>query len=266
MTTTTVGMRCPECSKQRTKVVRMRDMAAVPRVTYALIAVNVLAFLFEGNLTVSGQPGASTAYDKGALLGSFQLLPNQGVAHGQWWRLLTSGFLHENILHVGMNMLVLYWLGRMLEPAIGSVRFAAVYMVSLLAGSFGALLLTPHSFTVGASGAIFGLAGCAVVEMRSRNIPIMQSGLGTLIVINLLFSFSGGISIGGHIGGLVGGAIAGLALQLAERRNSLALALLGSLVIGGGFFAAGIFTARSSDVSAGAGAEQQLVIPGGSGP
>jgi membrane associated rhomboid family serine protease len=263
MTTTPVGMRCPECSKQRTKVVRMRNMAAVPRVTYGLIAANVIVFLAEGSFTLAGEHAPGTVYDKGALLGStdFPAFANQGVAHGQWWRLITNGFLHENLLHIGMNMLVLYWLGRLLEPAIGSVRFAAVYFASLLAGSLGALLLSPHTFTVGASGAIFGLAGCAVVEMRSRQIPIMQSGLGGLILINLLFSFSvSGISIGGHIGGLIGGAIAGLMLQFADRRNSLALALAGCLALGVVCFAGGVFTAHSSEVSGVP--EQQIVIPG----
>jgi len=264
MTTTPVGMRCPECSTQRTKVVRMRDMTKIPRVTYGLIAVNAIAFLAEGRFALSGQVGGSTVYDKGALLGStdFPSFADQGVAHGEWWRLVTSGFLHAGLLHIGMNMLILYWLGRMLEPAIGSVRFAAVYVTSLLAGSFGALLLTPHTFTVGASGAIFGLAGAAVVEMRSRQIPIMQSGLGTLILINLLFSFtSSGISIGGHVGGLIGGALAGLVLQFADRRRSLALALAGCLAMSAAFFLAGVLVARSSEVSSTP--EQQIVIPGG---
>jgi hypothetical protein len=99
--------------------------------------------------------------------------------------------------------------------------------------------------------------------MRSRNIPIMQSGLGALILINLLFSFTAqGISIGGHIGGLVGGALAGLVLQFADRRNSLALALAGCLALSGVFFVAGVLTARSSDDSSNA-PEQQIVIPGG---
>jgi membrane associated rhomboid family serine protease len=243
----------------------MRQIAHVPRVTYGLIAANVLVFLAEGHLTVSGQPLGSAVYEKGALLGSTAIpqFADQGVAHGQWWRLLTSGFIHENLLHIGMNMLVLYWLGMVLEPAIGSVRFAMVYFASLLAGSFGALLLTPHTFTVGASGAIFGLAGCAVVEMRARDIPIMQSGLGGLILINLVYSFAAsGISIGGHIGGLIGGALAGIVLQLTDRRHSLELALAGCLVLSGLFFAAGVFTADSSEVPTGV-PEQQIVIPGG---
>ncbi len=259
MTPTSVGMRCPECSKHRTKTVRVRDMAALPRVTYALIAINVLVFLTEGSFTLTGQP-TGKVYEEGALFGSIAGVPTLGVAHGQWWRIVTSGFLHEDLLHIGMNMLVLYWLGRLLEPAIGSVRFAAVYFTSLLAGSLGALLLTPHTLTVGASGAIFGLAGCAVVEMRSRQIPIMQSGLGGLILINLLFTFNvSGISIGGHVGGLIGGAIAGLVLQFADRRNSLALALSGCLALSGVFFVGGVLTARSSEVSRLP--AQQIVVP-----
>jgi membrane associated rhomboid family serine protease len=259
MTPTAVGMRCPECSKQRTKVVRLRDMSDVPRVTYSLIAVNVVAYLVE-RIHIGG---GETLYFRGALLGSPEIPGiEQGVAYGQWWRLIAGGFLHANLLHIGMNMLILYWLGRMLEPAIGSVRFAAVYVTSLFAGAFGALLLTPHAFTVGASGAIFGLAGCAVVEMRSRNISIMESGLGALILINLLFSFaSSGISIGGHVGGLIGGALAGLALQAADRRKSLALALAGCVALSCAFIAASELTARSSEVSAGG--EQQILIPGG---
>jgi membrane associated rhomboid family serine protease len=242
----------------------MREISEVPRVTYGLIAVNVIAYLAQGIHIGGGAIGAETLYDRGALLGSIEAigLAGQGVAHGELWRIVTGGFLHANLLHIGMNMLILYWLGRMLEPAIGSVRFAAVYFTSLLAGSLGALLLTPHTFTVGASGAIFGLAGCAVVEMRSRDISIMESGLGMLILINLLFSFtSSGISLGGHVGGFIGGALAGLVLQFADRRRSLALALAGCLALSGVFFVAGVLTARSSEVSGVP--EQQIVIPGG---
>jgi membrane associated rhomboid family serine protease len=265
MTTTPVGMRCPECARQRTRVVGVRDMAAEPRVTYALIAVNVLVFLAEGNITLSsgGELGGSV-YDKGALLGSTNFPPfaEQGVAHGQWWRLLTSGFLHENILHIGMNMLVLYLLGRLIEPAIGSLKFAVIYFVSLLAGSFGALLLSPHTFTVGASGAIFGIAGAAAVEMRARQIPIMQSGIGGLILINLIFSFTiPGISIGGHIGGLIGGALAALAIQVGERRRAQALGFAACAAIALASVAGGIATAKSSEIEAPP-TENTLVAPG----
>src|SRR5205085_10241842 len=152
-----------------------------------------------------------TVYREGAMLGSSELAPfaGQGVANGQWWRIITGGFLHANIIHIGFNMYGLYLLGQMLEPALGSLRFAVIYGVSLLTGSLGALLVSPHSLVVGASGAVFGLLGAAAVETRERRIPLMQSGVGGLILINLVISFSvPGISWGGHIGGLIGGALA----------------------------------------------------------
>ncbi len=266
MTTTPVGMRCPECAKQRTKVVRMREMGGGLQVTYALIAINVLAVLAEGRFAVGGGGGGGGVYEKGALLGSSALpqLAGQGVAHGQWWRMVTGGFLHENLLHIGFNMWVLYILGQMLEPALGRLKFGLIYTVSLLTGSLGALLVTPHAITVGASGAVFGLMGAAAVEMRARQIPIMQSGIGGLIVINLIISFTlPGISWGGHIGGLIGGALATLAIQIGDRYRAQAAALAGCAAIGVAAFAGGIATANSSEVETFSPAQlQQLVGPG----
>ncbi|MGA2322057.1 MAG: rhomboid family intramembrane serine protease, partial [Solirubrobacteraceae bacterium] len=109
-------------------------MTALPRVTYALILINVVAFLAEGNLTLAGAVNVEGIYLKGALLGSSSEpgLVGQGVAHGQFWRIVTGGFLHENLIHIGFNMYVLYILGQMLEPALGSLKFAVIYGVSLL--------------------------------------------------------------------------------------------------------------------------------------
>jgi membrane associated rhomboid family serine protease len=260
MTPTPVGMRCPECSRQRTRVMTMRNMANVPRVTYALIAINVAVFLTEGSFSLGGGP-TGKIYEEGALFGSIRDLPALGVAHGQWWRIVSSGFMHENLLHIGFNMYVLYILGQMLEPALGLVRFGTIYGVSLLTGSFGALLVTPHSPTVGASGAIFGLMGAAAVEMRARQIPIMQSGVGGLILINLVISFTlPGISWGGHIGGLIGGALATLSIQLGARHRSQALALAGCVAIAVAAFAGSVAIAKSSEAEAATPA--QLVEPG----
>ena len=250
MTTTPVGMRCPECSRQRTVVKTLRNSVRRPEVTLALIAMNAAAFLAEGNITLTGQP-SNSVYEKGALLGSFAGLPGQGVAHGQWWRIITGGFLHENLLHIGFNMYVLYILGQMLEPVLGRVRFAVIYFVSLLAGSLGALIVTPHSLTVGASGAVFGLMGAAAVEMRARQVPIMQSGVGGLILINLVISFTlPGISWGGHIGGLIGGALAALAIQLGNRYRSQALALGACVLLGVASFAGSLAAASSGQTEA----------------
>lgn len=224
MTPTTVGMRCPECSRQRTRVVTMRNLASEPRVTYALIAINVVAFLAEGSFSVQGGVGGSVVAH--GILDRFDIATNH-----QYWRLITSGFLHENLLHIAFNMYLLYLLGRLLEPALGSLRFAAIYFTALLAGSFGALLAT-NAASLGASGAVFGLMGAAAVEMRARGINPMQTGIGGLIVINLIVSFTfSNISVGAHIGGLIGGALAGLAMLVADRRRSLALGMAGCLAL-----------------------------------
>jgi membrane associated rhomboid family serine protease len=225
----------------------VRNTVRRPEVTLALIAINVAAFIAEGNITITGQP-TSSIYVKGALLGGFAGLPGEGVAHGQWWRIVTGGFLHENLLHIGFNMYVLYILGQMLEPALGRFRFGLVYLVSLLTGSLGALIVTPHSLTVGASGAVFGLMGAAAVEMRARQIPIMQSGVGGLILINLVISFTiPGISWGGHIGGLIGGAVAALVIRAGDRHRSRAIAVGVCAVLGVAAFAGSLAVAHSSE-------------------
>jgi membrane associated rhomboid family serine protease len=218
MTPTSVGMRCPECARQRTKVVRPRSMATgVMPVTYTLIAVNVIVFLVEIG-TGAGAAGGGLVNSSVVAHGA---LSRFTVANGDYWRLVTSGFLHAGFIHIAFNMWILYMLGQMLEPAIGSFRFALIYFVSLLCGSFGALLFTKVGLTVGASGAVFGLAGAGVMIMRSRGIDPMQSGLPLFIGINLLLGFViSGISVGGHIGGLVGGAVAAIALfDIGERRR-----------------------------------------------
>lgn len=238
MTPTPVGMRCPECAKQRTQVrtaaaVRTASGYAAP-VTRALIAVNVVAYLGElatGSGGLSGVGGSLVR--EGALLG-VGIVDGQlaGVDQGQYWRLVTGGFLHAGIIHIAFNMYILWFLGNLLEPALGSARFAALYVTALLAGAFGALLLEPNSFTVGASGAVFGLMGAAFLESRVRGMDALQGQLGMLILFNLGLSFVlNNISIGGHIGGLVGGALAALALQYGDRQRQPALGLAGCAAI-----------------------------------
>jgi membrane associated rhomboid family serine protease len=208
MTPTSVGMRCPECSKQKTRVVRRAYAPGEPIATYTLIGTNVLAFLATlasgGSLT--GSVGGSTVLEKAALNGP-------KVADGEVWRIVTSGFMHYGLFHILFNMYALYILGSLLEPAVGRLRFGLIYFVSLLAGSLGALLLSPNSLTVGASGAIFGLMSAAAVVMHNRGMNPLESGLGLWIVLNLGITFIvPNISIGGHIGGLVGGALAAFVL------------------------------------------------------
>jgi membrane associated rhomboid family serine protease len=241
MTPTPVGMRCPECARQRTPVHTMRSMHSRPTFTFVVIAINVLVYFgaTSGGASVTG--GGGSAFGDLALYGP-------AIASGEVWRLLTGGFLHWGIFHLATNMYALYWLGQMLEPALGNVRFGVLYVVSLLAGSFGALLLTPGSHTAGASGAIFGLLGAAIVLARNRGINLMASGLLPILLLNLAITFFPGvnISIGGHVGGLIGGALVALAMEEVSRRRmpqvlayvaSVAvagLAIAGSLVVAGG--------------------------------
>jgi membrane associated rhomboid family serine protease len=238
MTPTPVGMRCPECSRERTRVTRgVRSGPVVPRATQALIAINVIAFLVE---TAAGAPlsggGGGTVWFHGALYGPALTGHNPDTFYTgthEYWRLVTAGFLHDGFLHLAINMLSLYFVGAALEPAIGSRNFVVVYMTSLLAGSFGALLFQPQYPSIGASGAIFGIFGALIVVARYRGIPFWQSGLGFVLVLNLVFSLSvRGISIGAHLGGLVGGLIAGwLVVEFGERRRMPAVAMLGCAAI-----------------------------------
>jgi membrane associated rhomboid family serine protease len=221
MTPTPVGMRCPECSRQRTRVKTSATITrgGAPAVTYIIIGICAALQLGEmasGVSAAGGSFGGSTVVDNFALLGP-------AIADGQVYRLLTAGFLHAGLFHLLLNMYVLWILGTMLEPGIGRVRFVLIYVVSLLSGSFGALIVTPNAHTVGASGAIFGLMGAGVVILRNRGISPMQSGLPVWIGINLVFSIAvPGISIGGHVGGLIGGALAAIVLfELSDRVRRL---------------------------------------------
>ena len=209
MTPTSVGMRCPECSREKTRVVRRAYAGGDPILTYTLIGMNVLAFLGElasGSSVGGSAGGGSSVLAKAALNGP-------AVADGEIWRIVTSGFMSYGILHLLFNMYALYILGSLLEPALGRVRFGLIYFVSLITGSVGALILDPNALTAGASGAVFGLMGAAILVMRSRGINPMESGLGIWLFLNLAITFTvSGISIGGHIGGLIGGGIAALVL------------------------------------------------------
>jgi membrane associated rhomboid family serine protease len=233
MTPTPVGMRCPECSRQRTKVRTAQTLrAGAAEVTRVLIGINVLAWVAE--LSSGGYTG--NVYIHGALFGP-------SIADGDYWRLLTSGFLHAPLFgrgfgpfHLLFNMLALYILGSLLEPVVGRLRFGLIYAVSLLCGSFGALLLSPNALTAGASGAIFGLLGAAFVMARARGIDVMASGILPIILLNLVITFAAGreISIGGHLGGLIGGVVAAAAMEWFSRRGrspAPALALCAVLAV-----------------------------------
>jgi membrane associated rhomboid family serine protease len=225
MSTASVGFHCPECARTgRQKVYTRATWSGAlhrPVVTQALIAINAVVF-FAGL--------ADTSRNAVAGRGGFILdggLQAFAVSAGDWWRIVTAGFLHAGLLHLLFNMLALFNLGMALEPVLGRVRFLAVYLMSLLSGSLLVLLLSPDALTVGASGAVFGLMGALVVAQRARGIDPWSSGIGTVIGINLLITFTiPGISIGGHVGGLLGGLVAGWLLLEAGPRLRAAWAPL----------------------------------------
>jgi membrane associated rhomboid family serine protease len=218
MTPTPVGMRCPECMNQRTRVVRnptaqRSGFGAFPA-TVVLIAINVVVYLVEiakggGGL---GELSINTIYEMGGLWG-----PAVSELH-QWWRIVTSGFVHVSVIHIGFNMLLLYFMGRLLEPAIGWLRFSVLYFACLIAGSFVALWFSPDTVSAGASGAIFGVLGATFIIARGRQLEAIAGQIGFLILFNLIFTFSdGSISVGAHVGGLVAGVLCGLLIVGGDR-------------------------------------------------
>jgi membrane associated rhomboid family serine protease len=219
-------MRCPECAKQRTKVRTARTMTDEPRVTYAIMAICVVLFLATGSFGAASA-GGNTLYHDLSLFGP--------AVHFQdeYYRLITSGFLHSGLLHIFFNMYLLWYLGPQLERVMGSTRFAVLYVTALLVGSFGALAQTTASEVVGASGAVFGLMGATAVELRRRGYDPFSGGIGALILINLAIGFipSFHIAWGGHIGGLIGGVLAALAFDQGDRRRMPWLGYAGCLVL-----------------------------------
>jgi membrane associated rhomboid family serine protease len=228
MTVASVGIRCPEHAGRPRNVRRPR--AVIPYagayVTRALVALNVGVYLAElaNGSGLNGDRGYF--FDNGALYGPL-------VAHGDWWRLFTAMFLHYGPLHLGLNMLALYWFGTAVEGAIGHLRFLAIYLAAGLAGSAGALILTPNTPTVGASGAIFGILG-ALLILEWMATGSFAGPAMTMIVVNLAFTFyaRSSISVGGHLGGLVAGIVGMLALARLRAYRPQYLGLVAVVLIG----------------------------------
>jgi membrane associated rhomboid family serine protease len=238
-----VGIKCPECAGQPAgaraatkRAGRVAGGVTGAVVTKTLIGINVLVYLVSIAQGSGGfSPADSFLVDWG-LYGPF-------VAEGEWYRLITAAFLHASLIHLGFNMLMLWWFGQALEAAIGRGRFVGVYFVSALAGSAGALLLTPEELTVGASGAVFGILGAGLVLER-RQIYVFGGGALFVVVLNVVFTFAvSNISIGGHLGGLAGGMLAVLALSAAGRHPVYGRLDLLSVLALLGIAAASVFVA-----------------------
>ena len=210
MTPAPVGLRCPEHSGVRKTVKPPRVVRRAPHgatealVTKTLIGLNVLIYLITAVQGHSINAPGGRLFNDWALYGPL-------VGQGDWWRLITAAFLHASVIHIGFNMYVLWVIGAPVENYLGRLRFVALYFVAGLAGSAGALVLTPTAVTVGASGAIFGiLSALLIIEWQTTG--RLAGNAMTWIVINLVLSVViPGVSIGGHIGGLIGGILATLA-------------------------------------------------------
>ncbi len=226
-----VGFQCHACIAEAqgdvrpARTVSGSRLAQQPVVTISLIAVNVLVYLIT--VVQSKSPdvsAASTVFRDGALIPDL-------VSAGQWWRVITSGFLHLSLLHIGSNMLSLYFVGLPLERVLGRWRFLTVYSLSLLGGSALVVLATSDlAPEAGASGAIFGLLGALLVTFRRLRLDPRQ--LLVWIALNLVITFTNsGISWQAHIGGFVIGAIAGAVMVYPPQRIRRTVQLAGSAAL-----------------------------------
>src|SRR5436305_3584702 len=263
MTPASVGFHCPECVSEGRKSIRptrtMYGGIAHGRadVTLVLIGLNLVVFL----LTAASGAGVATGSGRSSIYDKFALIPAL-VAHGEWWRLGSSMFLHYGILHIGFNMWALYVIGTPLEGMLGRVRFAALYFLAGIGGSILSFstgqVLTPAA---GASGAIFGIFGAFFVILRRRNLE--TGGILGLIVINLVLSFTfANIDWRGHVGGLITGAAVGAVFAYAPPGPSRdRVQAAGCAVIAVVLAAAGVLGA--SHVRSECPAVQTLTFPGG---
>jgi membrane associated rhomboid family serine protease len=214
-----VGAQCWQCIKEsaptRPEKVRTQLRTAQLPVTKLLIGANVvvyIAFAMQNHDVNGTDAQLKWALDK------------PDLAAGDWYRILTSGFIHFGLTHILFNMLMLWIVGQVLEPAAGPARYASIYFCSLLAGSFGALLATPNALSGGASGAIFGIAAAAALALYRQGVSFWNTGFGPILVINLVLSFFiPNVSYGAHIGGLVGGLVAAEGMLQARRAGMPAL-------------------------------------------
>lgn len=183
-------------------------------VTNLLILINVVAYGWEVYSGTRFDDNVSLV-THGALYAPFVL------QRGEWWRVVTGGFLHGGLAHIALNMFALYQLGTFVESALGPWRMLAIYTVALFGGGLAVVYFAPNDVTVGASGAIFGLFGALIaigVRLGRRGRALIAQVMPVL-VINLVFTFAVPfISKAGHVGGLLSGFLAGLVLFAMQRR------------------------------------------------
>lgn len=219
MNSASVGFHCPTCVAEARSTTRRPSRSrgaflAVRRVgvvTAVLIALNVAMFLVTvvAAQSLFNNSGSQLFFD-------LALIPSEVDRFGEWWRLITSAFLHFGLLHIALNMLNLYILGPDLEGYFGKLRFLGLYVGAALGGSVAVDLFAGNVLSAGASGAVFGLMGAAIVVLLHRRANVQS--LLVVVVINLILSTLPGISLLAHVGGLVTGAVIAAAYVFIPRR------------------------------------------------
>jgi len=209
-----VGVRCPECAggpRAATRAAKRLSVAGSENVMGTTVLTALMALVFLAQIAqgqeIFGRVDLSTVAGDLAVFGPL-------IEDGEWWRLITGAFVHSGLVHIGFNAYLLWYLGGALERYAGTTRMVSIFLISVLWGSAGALLLEPNAATVGASGGVFGLMAAIFLLERTKGVALFGSSIGALIAFNLFLTFLiPGISVGGHLGGLVGGAAAGFVLS-----------------------------------------------------
>jgi membrane associated rhomboid family serine protease len=253
MNAASVGFQCPECVSQGRRTQRERrtvfggTLAGTHgRVTITLIAINVLVEI----LSIASAPGAAFGGGFGGILGGSTPVSSRfaivglhftaagphnvirsGVSDGEYYRLVTNMFVHYGPIHLLANMWALWIIGRVLETALGPLRYTILYFVAGLGGSVSVYLFAPYVQSAGASGAIFGLFAALFIVFRRLRLDTSQ--LVPVIVINVILSFAPGISFAAHFGGAVTGAIVAWVMAYApqQRRNLITSGVVAGLLV-----------------------------------
>lgn len=194
-------------------------------ITRFLIIVNVIGYLWEikvgGGDVLSGYGGGGME----RVLSEGALIPAAVLQYGQWWRIVSGAFLHGSLIHIGVNMMSLWFLGRFIELALGPWRMLTIYMLSLVASGLGVVYFTsdPAVATVGASGAIFGLFGALFAigfKLGKPGMDLVRANIG-ILVLNLIITFTvPAISWQAHVAGLLAGFVLTYAIYFPPRRVS----------------------------------------------
>jgi membrane associated rhomboid family serine protease len=193
--------------------------------TKIIIGVTVAAFVVIGLRDGGNFNGTGPTADKLVLFGPL-------VHQGQWYRIFTVALVHEGLVHLFFNMILLWIVGQLLEPGAGPLRFTLLYVASVAAGSAAALIVQPYVPSAGASGGVFGVAAAATIVMQRQGVRFWDTGFGPLLIINLALDyFTPNISIAAHIGGAIGGLLVAEAMLQSRKIERPELGIVGAVLV-----------------------------------